>query len=416
MTPFFIPNIYNKTFKMTDRILIGINGTTDTQSCGGYVEGGKVKVNSLDNVSDYLANKIVDSEQIQVVTSSVIQQDGATYYTLKLMFSDEIWDLLTTKISGGTASGTTIVGGDSDVEYDSIQLRGDTEANWISINPVLKINEPVVVFMTDGSVRLKIGDGVTSFVNLNYLSNGSQEQIAVDKELVPVSIYGVWSDTSGTTLSTSSEFNSIEKGASITWVGHFKWIHDSLKKDPTKILEESDFYGFTLPASNEFSPNLTITGITEDLTISADIAAPKIGYEVINGKLVVAYGDDISSSSVSIDFKDRIFFGKVTTNIINSAVISDLKSRGVSGTELTNTINKTITGITTSNTEYFTFCYPRDKGLLTTIIQNGGIGVLEAFNMSEITVLNQWGTSIQLYCYTSRYRGAFSGASLKFVI
>lgn len=401
---------------MADRILIGINGTTDTQSCGGYVEGGKVKVNSLDNVSDYLANKIVNSEQIQVVTSSVIQQDGATYYSLKLMFSDEIWDLLTAKISGGTASGTTVIGGDSDVEYDSIQLRGDVEANWISVNPILKLNEPVVVFMTDGSVRLKIGDGVTSFVNLKYLSNDSEEQISVDKELVPVSIYGNWYDSYGVLLSSSNYFDSIEKGASITWVGNFKWVHDSLKKGPTKILEESDFYGFSLPASNSFSSNLTVTGITEDLTISAKIAAPKIGYEIVNGKLVLAYGDDISISSTTINFKDRIFFGKISTNIITQPIIDNLKALGVSGTELVDVINKTITGITTSNAEYFTFCYPRDKGLLSTIIQNSGIGVLEAFNLSEITVLNQWGTSIQLYCYTSRYRGAFSGASLKFVI
>lgn len=401
---------------MADRILIGINGTTDTQSCGGYVEGGKVKVNSLDNVSDYLANKIVNSEQIQVVTSSVVQQDGATYYSLKLMFSDEIWDLLTAKISGGTASGTTVIGGDSDVEYDSIQLRGDVEANWISVNPILKLNEPVVVFMTDGSVRLKIGDGVTSFVNLKYLSNDSEEQISVDKELVPVSIYGNWYDSYGVVLSSSNYFDSIEKGASITWVGNFKWVHDSLKKDPTKILEESDFYGFSLPASNSFSSNLTVTGITEDLTISAKIAAPKIGYEIVNGKLVLAYGDDISISSTTINFKDRIFFGKISTNIITQPIIDNLKALGVSGTELVDVINKTITGITTSNAEYFTFCYPRDKGLLSTIIQNSGIGVLEAFNLSEITVLNQWGTSIQLYCYTSRYRGAFSGASLKFVI
>lgn len=395
--------------------IIGVNPTSQYSGCGGFVETGKIKISSSDNVLDYLGNKINDSEHIKVVTEYELQQDGAKYYSLKLMFSDEIWDLITTKISGGTSSGTTIVGGDSGVEYDSIRLRGDSLSNWVSVNPVLALDEPTVVFLQDGSVRLKIGDGIKTFVNLPYVSMGGENELTLDKELVPVSLTGVWYSPSGTPLSSSYNFNSIEKGAVIKWIGHFKWVHDNNKKDPTKILEESDFYGFSLPSSNQYSSDLTVTGITEDLTISAKIAAPKIGYEVINGKLVAAYGDDISTSEMKINFRDRIFFGKTTTKVITSTIINNFKN-SVPNTKLIDFINETITGITTNTTEYYTFCYPRDNGLLSTIIQNRGMGVLEAFDLSELTITNEFGAQVQLYCYTSKYRGAFSNATLNFLI
>ena len=83
--------------------IIGVNPTSQYSGCCGFVETGNIKISSSDNVLDYLGNKINDSEHIKVVTEYELQQDGAKYYSLKLMFSDEIWDLITTKISGGTS-------------------------------------------------------------------------------------------------------------------------------------------------------------------------------------------------------------------------------------------------------------------------------------------------------------------------
>ena len=74
--------------------IIGVNPTSQYSGCGGFVETGKIKISSSDNVLDYLGNKINDSEHIKVVTEYELQQDGAKYYSLKLMFSDEIWDLI----------------------------------------------------------------------------------------------------------------------------------------------------------------------------------------------------------------------------------------------------------------------------------------------------------------------------------
>lgn len=40
--------------------------------------------------------------------------------------------------------------------YTRFQLRGDTKANWLSVNPILAKNEPAIETDTN---RFKIGDG-----------------------------------------------------------------------------------------------------------------------------------------------------------------------------------------------------------------------------------------------------------------
>lgn len=52
-----------------------------------------------------------------------------------------------------------------------IRLRGDTASNWSTANPVLRLREWGVEWKTTvgvGEVNIKIGDGVTSWNNLNY--------------------------------------------------------------------------------------------------------------------------------------------------------------------------------------------------------------------------------------------------------
>ena len=49
-----------------------------------------------------------------------------------------------------------------------IQLRRDTAANWSSLNPVLAQGEPGLELDTS---NLKIGDGVTQWTGLSYITN-----------------------------------------------------------------------------------------------------------------------------------------------------------------------------------------------------------------------------------------------------
>lgn len=54
-------------------------------------------------------------------------------------------------------------------EFDTrIQQKSDTQVNFETNNPVLLQNELVIVKMTDGSIKFKIGDGVSHFNSLQY--------------------------------------------------------------------------------------------------------------------------------------------------------------------------------------------------------------------------------------------------------
>ena len=56
-------------------------------------------------------------------------------------------------------------------DYTRFQLRGDTRANWLSVNPILAKNEPAIETDTK---RFKIGDGVSTYSQLSYGRNTSE--------------------------------------------------------------------------------------------------------------------------------------------------------------------------------------------------------------------------------------------------
>lgn len=63
-------------------------------------------------------------------------------------------------------------------EYNTrIQQKADTQSNFESANPVLLENELVIVFMTDGSIKFKVGDGTSSFNDLEYTDKYLEEVI-----------------------------------------------------------------------------------------------------------------------------------------------------------------------------------------------------------------------------------------------
>ena len=44
-------------------------------------------------------------------------------------------------------------------------------------NPILDSGEPITVFCSDGKTRLKIGDGVTEYIKLNFIGEESNAEI-----------------------------------------------------------------------------------------------------------------------------------------------------------------------------------------------------------------------------------------------
>ena len=53
-----------------------------------------------------------------------------------------------------------------------VQQKRDTDANWTTNNPVILKNELIFVD-TDKGVKMKMGDGVTAYNNLDFLPIGS---------------------------------------------------------------------------------------------------------------------------------------------------------------------------------------------------------------------------------------------------
>jgi hypothetical protein len=51
-----------------------------------------------------------------------------------------------------------------------LKLRYDIEANWIAANPLLYQGEAAVVILPNGEAMIKIGNGVSNFNDLKYLS------------------------------------------------------------------------------------------------------------------------------------------------------------------------------------------------------------------------------------------------------
>lgn len=52
--------------------------------------------------------------------------------------------------------------------HTRIKCKRDSELNWSANNPVLLNGEQVIVYLDDGSVRIKIGDGNSTYNNLPF--------------------------------------------------------------------------------------------------------------------------------------------------------------------------------------------------------------------------------------------------------
>lgn len=60
------------------------------------------------------------------------------------------------------------------LEPSLLCLRGDVTSNWITFNPILKLNEPAIEIFNDGNVKMKIGNGVNNFLDLPYLNEADK--------------------------------------------------------------------------------------------------------------------------------------------------------------------------------------------------------------------------------------------------
>ena len=224
-----------------------------------------------------------------------------------------------------------------------------------------------------------------------------------DKPIVPVSMTGTWTISGGET--STSDNLVLENGYSVSWNGYFKWDSATGYKNPERT--DGDL-GSTLPFVGQNSSMTNITGITSNRSITQNLYAEKKGLLTIDGKVVNATGEDKSYKSMTVTFKHMLFRGSVTSATPTSEQVSALAG------ELVTSIAKTVPVVTTEPGQYYVYAYPQILGNLTSIIQNGSIPVLSAFNKTNVTYTNAAGLSITLNVYTSANDGAFTNATLNF--
>ena len=229
------------------------------------------------------------------------------------------------------------------------------------------------------------------------------KKVEEDRPVVPISMIGTWT-ISGVSTSTSDNL-ILENGYTVSWNGYFKWNSSTGCKNPERT--DGDL-GSTLPFDGQNSNTTNITGITSNRSITQNLYAEKKGLLISGEKVVNANGEDKSYKTMTVTFKHMLFRGSVTSPTPTGEQVSALTG------ELVTSRAKTVSGITSTTGQYYVYAYPQALGNLTSIIQNGSIPVLSAFNKTNVTYTNAAGLSITLNVYTSANDGAFTNATLNF--
>lgn len=270
------------------------------------------------------------------------------------------------------------------------------------------------------------GAAAGTAITLNSATTGAAGLMSKDDKLKLDAIYagnmalpnpvitGTWSfqNNAGApaTISPTPDANNpvIEKGYKASFTGTYSWTHQEGKKDPTKVQSGSSWSD--LPSTGVQSQSYTLPYTSSNATVRIGIQAAKTGLMVSGSNVVPATGDDTASASKSVSFRDRAFNG-ILEKASAAIVESDIK--GLSNGLVTSR-TKSVSGVTTTGTQYYCYAYPKSLGDLTTIIQNGAQPVLEAFTKKTLTITNAAGLSVELNVYTSNNPGAFTNASLDF--
>lgn len=264
-----------------------------------------------------------------------------------------------------------------------------------------------------GSNKVVIGeeegtayDGAKGKANADFIKDIQTKPEAAKDVVTPV-LNGRWTvynaagvaqtGMSGVTVSL------LERGYQASWEGSWLWSHDNSKADPQSV---SGSFGTTVPASGAavMYPGNGVK-VTKNTTISVTTSAVTKGggWALSDGYLQpVGASTKSHSASTSVQFADRRFWGKTTTNVITEAVIKSL-----SGTELSNSgKSKTFTGLNLTDSENYVFAYPASYGDVSVVTHTQGgasFGVKDAFVKTQVEVTNAAGAKItyNVYCTTT---------------
>lgn len=225
------------------------------------------------------------------------------------------------------------------------------------------------------------------------VTGGGGGEMETNLPLVKPTLIATWintrTDNSSNSLSITGEI-----GDKYKWSGSYMWTSKENYKNPEEI--ESNVFN-KLTDDGELSSLVEMETLT-NANYYVTLKAPKTGYEVINGSLVPATGDDKETATSSVTFLYPAYYG----------VKGNLKKQLVSSQ------NITISNVTTSGSQYFIYKYPSNFPKLTTITQNDAYNITQAFNYSEEEFVTDTGLKLTMRVYTSANPGAFTNAKLNF--
>ena len=225
------------------------------------------------------------------------------------------------------------------------------------------------------------------------VTGGGGGEIETNLPLVKPTLIATWINTRTGNSSNSLSITG-EIGDKYKWSGSYMWTSKENYKNPEEI--ESNVFN-KLTDDGELSSLVEMETLT-NANYYVTLKAPKTGYEVINGSLVPATGDDKETATSSVTFLYPAYYG----------VKGNLKKQLVSSQ------NITISNVTTSGSQYFIYKYPSNFPKLTTITQNDAYNITQAFNYSEEEFVTDTGLKLTMRVYTSANPGAFTNAKLNF--
>ncbi len=215
---------------------------------------------------------------------------------------------------------------------------------------------------------------------------------------------------------------SIIYGYKVTFAGKYKWTKDETHKAPTAVAG-GDWAAKQLPASGEFSEEITVDNITSDRTFTAKVSAKKQGLVLANGIIRQAYSTDLdySSASAMVHFQYKCVAASVTEAAPSASTLTNLLTSVVLPTpsrkyELRDGKSKVATGVTNDSSSYYMYAYPSVLGNLSKIVMNDATPLLDGgFNLTKVTVTDpETEKELEYNVYTSVQRGAFTNAKLEF--
>lgn len=231
---------------------------------------------------------------------------------------------------------------------------------------------------------------------------------------VPEAIWEIYKNDGVTSyiVSISNDKDLItEKGNKVKLSARFSYPLASAGESlPTGI---SGNFGNVLPAPTIYSEDITNDGefIISDIVKTVTLSKPKTGLIIQGGQIIPATGIDTQSDSISISFKDASYYGVSTSASLNEAAILAL-----SNIFLDTDKNVIINNITTTNQQYFYYCYPTEYGDLTGVLLNGGSVINGAFiKLGTIEITTRAGILKTLNIYRTVDLGAFTSDDVTFM-